>query len=104
MTRRQFLRATSVATAGAWVTGCKAPATRKLSANEKLNLGVIGTANRAAQNLSHVATENILALCDVDDEFLAAAKQRFPRARTYNDFRKLLEQPDLDAVIVCTAD
>src|SRR5215475_8082698 len=104
MTRRQFLRATSLATAGAWVVGCQTPAPRKLSANEKLNLGIIGTANRAAQNLSHVATENIVALCDVDDDLLASAKQRFPRARTYNDFRKLLERPDLDAVIVCTAD
>jgi predicted dehydrogenase len=103
MTRRQFLRATSLAT-GAWVAGCQTPAARKLSANEKLNLGVIGTANRAAQNLSQVANENIVALCDVDDDLLSSAKQRFPRARTYNDFRKLLEQPELDAVMVCTAD
>jgi len=104
MTRRQFLRASSLTAAGVWVAGCQAPPARKFSAYDKLNLGVIGTANRAAQNLSQVASENIVALCDVDDDLLAAANQRFPRARTYNDFRKLLEQPDLHAVMVCTAD
>jgi predicted dehydrogenase len=107
MTRRQFLRAASIGAAGTLVAGCEtsAPQTaRKISPNEKLNLGVIGTAHRASENLSRIASENIVALCDVDENFLAAAKQRFPRARTYSDFRKLLEQPDLDAVVVCTAD
>src|SRR5215472_14484885 len=107
MTRREFLRAASVGTGAAVVAGCSTPApqwSRQLSTNEKLNLGVIGTAHRASENLSRVATENIVALCDVDETFLSAASQRFPRARTYNDFRKLLEQGDLDAVVVCTAD
>jgi len=107
MTRREFLHAASISTAGTLVAGCQISEPqphRKLSANNKLNVGVIGTAHRASENLARVSSENIVALCDVDETFLSAANGHFPRARTYNDFRKLLEQPDLDAVIVCTAD
>jgi len=38
------------------------------------------------------------------NNLLAAAKEKFPRARSYNDFRKLLEQKDIDAIVVATAD
>jgi predicted dehydrogenase len=52
-----------------------------------------------------VAGENIVALCDVDDNYLGAAGQRFPQAAKYNDFRKLLEtEKTLDAVVVSTPD
>jgi predicted dehydrogenase len=77
---------------------------RKLSANDKLNIGVIGTANRAAQDIHGIQDENIVAICDIDEQFLAAAHEKFPAARTYTDFRKLLEQRDIDAVLVGTAD
>ncbi len=103
MTRREFIRRGVLATAGLYLAGCRT-APRKLSANEKLNLGVIGVANRGGDNLNEVASENIVALCDVDDKFLAAAKQKFPGAKTYNDFRRLLDQRDLDAVVVATPD
>src|ERR1043166_3870886 len=104
MTRREFLRTSAVAAGGLWLAGCHTPAPRKLSANEKLNIGLIGTANRARANISGVEQENIVALCDIDDNFLAAVKEKFPRAKTYNDFRALLEQKDIDAVVVSTAD
>src|SRR5690242_8529989 len=102
-TRRRFLKATALAAAGASFTRAQAAA-RKLSANEKLNIGVIGTAHRAGEDLKGVQGENIVALCDIDDNFLAAAKEKFPGAKTYSDFRKLLEQRDIDAVVIGTAD
>jgi len=74
------------------------------SVNEKLNIGVIGIANQGAYNLESVQSENIVALCDVDDNYLAATAQRFPRAVTYNDYRKMLERKDLDAVVIATPD
>src|SRR3954470_23315473 len=104
ITRRQFLQTTALATAGSWLAGCQAPGPRKLSANEKLNLGVIGTSNRARSNIAGVEQENIVALCDIDVNLLAAAKEKFPGAKAYNDFRKLLGQNDIDAVVVSTAD
>jgi predicted dehydrogenase len=74
------------------------------SPNEKLNLGIIGVANRGADNLAAVSSENIVALCDVDNQYLDASAQRFSKAVRYNDFRKLLERSDLDAVVISTPD
>jgi predicted dehydrogenase len=74
------------------------------SPNEKLNLGIIGTAGRARGNIQGVQGENLVALCDIDDLLLGRASEQFPGAKTYTDFRKLLEHPGLDAVVVSTAD
>ena len=103
--RRTFLKQTALGTAGLWLVRPDASAAaRKLSPHDKLNIGVIGVANRGGDNLKGVAGENIVALCDIDDKFLAAAAQKFPSAKTYNDFRPLLEQKDIDAVVISTPD
>ncbi len=103
--RRGFLR--SVARGGIGMGLGLAPAARaarRLSANEKLNIGVVGVARRGAENLKHVAGENIVAICDVDDALLAPVATRFPQAATYNDFRRMLDRTDLDAVVCSTPD
>ena len=102
LNRRQFIRQTAAAT-GAWLVSVQAHA-RKLSPNDRLNIGMIGVANRAGADLQEVSTENIVALCDIDDNYLAAVKERYPSAKTYNDFRRLLNQKDIDAVVVGTPD
>jgi len=103
--RRTFLKKTSLGGASLWLAGCQTrPAPRKLSANDKLNIGVVGVSNRAGEDLKEVSGENIVALCDVDDKFLAAAAQKHPAAKTYNDFRRMLDQKDIDAVVVGTPD
>jgi hypothetical protein len=99
--RRQFLKTTAVALVGASSLGA---ASRRLSPNEKLNIGVVGVANRGGDNLNGVAGENIVALCDVDEKLLGAAAQKFPSAKTYVDFRKLIDQSDIDAILVSTPD
>jgi predicted dehydrogenase len=104
-TRRTFLKQTAFSTAGLWLLGSKSSAgPRRISPNDKLNIGVIGVANRGGDNLNGVSGENIVALCDIDDKYLAAAAQRFPSAKTYNDFRRLLDQKDIDAVVLSTPD
>jgi len=103
ISRRQFLGTTSITAAGFWI-GSNTAFGKGKSPNEKLNIGVIGTANRAAADIKGVQEENIVALCDIDDTFLAAASKRFPKAKTCNDFRKLLEQKNIDAVVVATPD
>lgn len=101
MNRRDFVVRSSLAAAGL----CLAPrVARATSPNGRLNIGVIGTANRAGEDLRHVATENIVALCDVDFQYLTAARRQFPRAAVYSDFRRMLERRDLDAVVVGTPD
>jgi predicted dehydrogenase len=104
--RRDFLRGVAAGTAAGAVGGFdlgRALAAQR-SPNEKLNIGIIGVANRAAANLEGVQGENIVALCDIDDRYLDAAAGRFLKAEKYNDFRKLLERKDLDAVVISTAD
>ena len=106
-TRRQFLHQTVFGSAGFWLAGGLVAAESgapSVSPNDKLNIGMVGTANQAGWNLNNVASQNIVALCDVDDNYLAAAAKRFPAAKTYNDFRRLVEQKDIDAIIVATPD
>ncbi|MBW8039456.1 MAG: Gfo/Idh/MocA family oxidoreductase [Planctomycetes bacterium] len=74
------------------------------SPNEKLNIAVIGVAGRGGSNLNNVKSENIVALCDVNAKNLAKAANQFPRAKTYSDWRKCLEQKDIDAVVCSTTD
>ncbi len=102
-TRRQFLERATLGTAGLWLASTL-PAFSKISPNEKLNLGIVGVAGRGGANLNGVAGENIVALCDIDDKNLAAAGERFPAAKRYNDFRRLVDQNDIDAIVVSTPD
>lgn len=77
------------------------------SPNEKLNFAAIGSGGQGASNISAAApTENIVALCDVDDARAARTFERFPNAPRYKDFRKMLDKEgkNIDAVIVATPD
>ncbi|MBC8873760.1 MAG: Gfo/Idh/MocA family oxidoreductase [Planctomycetes bacterium] len=105
--RRDFLRMSgagaTVLASGVWSELAAAEST---SANEKLNMACVGTANRAAADINGVVSENIVALCDVDKNYLDRAKTRFPDARTYADYREMIdkEADKIDAVTVGTAD
>src|SRR6185369_451362 len=59
---------------------------------------------QADYDLKNVSGENIVALCDVDDKLLDAAMVKHPSATRYNDFRRLLERKDIDAVVVAIPD
>ena len=75
------------------------------SPNSKLNIAVIGAGGRGADNLEKMATENIVALCDVNRAALAQAARKFPQARLYKDFRNLYAKADdIDAVVVSTTE
>lgn len=106
LNRRELLRrmaATSAAVAASGWRPRLASAGPK-SPNERLNIGIIGTSGRALGNIEGVQGENIVAVCDIDDRLLARAKDRFSAARTYVDFRDLVEARDIDAVVISTAD
>jgi len=75
--------------------------------NEKLNFGSIGAGGQAGSNISAAApTENIVALCDVDDRRASAMFTRFPNAPKFRDFRQMLDKEgkNIDAVIVAIPD
>ncbi|MCZ6793100.1 MAG: Gfo/Idh/MocA family oxidoreductase [Planctomycetota bacterium] len=73
--------------------------------SEKLNIAGVGIGGMGAGNLMGLRSENIVALCDVDQKYAARSYHRFPGARRYVDFRVMLErQKDIDAVMVATPD
>src|SRR5437762_4500689 len=101
-TRRRFLGSLGTAATGALAF----PAIlRSASPNEKLNIAIIGAGGRGASNLKDVSSENIVALCDVNERNLNAAAAKHPQARKYVDYRKLYDNAaDIDAVVVSCAE
>lgn len=108
VSRRDFIR--QALAAGTAIPAASALSSRLLladeatSANENLRLGVIGVAARGGANLSGVSSENIVALCDIDDMRLDAAAANYPDAKKFNNCLDLLEMNDLDGVVVSTPD
>ncbi|MDX1964305.1 MAG: Gfo/Idh/MocA family oxidoreductase [Pirellulales bacterium] len=105
LSRRRFLAGTTLGGA-ALLAGVHSQllAAESQSPNEKLRLGMIGTASQARFSIENVKHEDIVALCDVDGRFLDKAAQEFSRARTFGDFRKMLDNAELDGVVICTPD
>ena len=101
MNRRHFIKSAAVAGAGLLILPSGA---RAKNANEKLNLAFFGTWGRAGAHFGVASKENVVALCDVNEEHLAEAAKRFPNAKTYTDWRKCLDQKDIDAVFICVTD
>ncbi len=111
--RRGFLKATTLAGTGILASECgfwsgsvQADEPRRLGPNERLNVAVVGVGGRGGSNLGSVAaTENIVALCDVDERRATAGYKRFAQVPKYQDYRVMLEkQRDIDAVVVSTPD
>src|SRR5215510_2756189 len=103
-TRRQFIYTTTLAGL-AITTRNLSGAPRKLSAGDKLNIGVVGANGKGASDTDHCASENIVALCDVDSSRAASQLKKYPNAKFYQDWRVMLEkEKGLDAVIVSTPD
>ena len=100
--RRTFLKSSAAVGAGLMILKSDILKAGR-SPNEKLNIAVIGVRGRGGSNLNDVKSENIVALCDVNSKNLAEAAKDFPRAKTYEDWRKCLEQKDIDAVVIVGA-
>jgi predicted dehydrogenase len=102
--RRQFLKTTTAVGAGYWLgTSSKA---RALSPNEKLNIACIGIGGRGSANVNGVSHENIVAMCDVDEERAGKRFQEFAGAYKFQDYRVMLDKLDkqIDAVVISTPD
>jgi predicted dehydrogenase len=101
--RRQFLKSTLAIGAGLTIlpsgvlSGANAP-------SNKLNVALIGVGGRGRAHQDAISSENVVALCDVDEKNLATAAKKFPNTTHYFDWRKCLDHKGLDAVICCTTD
>lgn len=102
-TRRSFLKQAAVAGASLTIlpsglrSGANAP-------SNKLNIALIGAYGRAKAHYLGLSGENVVALCDINEDHIAIAAKEFPKAKRYVDWRKCIEQKDVDAVVCCTLD
>lgn len=104
--RRAFLtRAALAATAVQVIPGHVLGLNGATPPSGKLNIAGIGVGGQGGQDIIQVESENIVALCDVDWGHAAHIFKRYPQARQWKDYRKMLEeQKDIDGVVVGTPD
>src|SRR3954471_9812344 len=103
MKRRQFIKSAGLIGASTLIV----PRTQLFGANapsNKLNIALIGTWGRGEAHFGPMSSENVVALCDINEEHLAFGAKKFPNAKTYVDWRKMIEQKDINALIICAAD
>ncbi len=106
LTRRRWLRNTTLAGIALWTTGSSRARGQAASPNEKLDIALIGSGGRGAANLAGVQSENIVALCDVDQRRAASTFARYPKVPKFADYRVMLDKMEnrIDAVVVSTPD
>ena len=106
LTRRQFLSGTALSTATFMIVPGSVLGLRgATSANEKLNLAGIGIGGQGGADLAQMESENIVALCDVDQNHAAHTFKRYPKAKQFTDYRVMLdEMKEIDGVVVGTPD
>lgn len=103
--RREFLQTTAAGIGFFVAAGVQGAESR--SPNERIAMAAIGVDGKGASDSADAAASgDLVAICDVDDKKLAAAGARYPKAKKYNDFRKMLEEmgKSIDAVTVSTPD
>jgi predicted dehydrogenase len=104
--RRSFVKTTAALGVGFWVAGGIEPRPSR-AANDMINFASIGV-NGKGQSDSQDAggSGNMVAICDIDEKSLDTAAQRWPNAKKYFDYRKMLEEceKEIDAVTVSTPD
>jgi len=102
MKRRNFLHSASIA--GIGMTILPACSLSGPASTDKLNIALIGAYGRGKSFWEILKTENVVALCDVNSDNMALAAKEFPEAKQYTDWRKCLDQKDIEAVIIATPD
>ncbi len=108
LNRRNFIKTTSLGLGvGTLVPTWSSPSlAESKNPSSKLNIAHVGIAHQGAYSVQGCATENQIALCDVDESYLEAAKRDRPSAKLYTNFRDMLDElgDKLDAIVVATPD
>ncbi len=106
MNRRRMLHRSALAGITVCATGVARAFGQQQTPNEKLNVACIGVGGRGAADVGGVASENMVALCDVDEMRAGATFMRFPKSQKFTDFRRMLDlvHGQIDAVVIGTPD
>src|ERR1019366_4966198 len=106
ITRRRFLGGTAFSAATFMILPGSVLGLRGgTSANGKLNLAGIGIGGQGGNDVGAMAGENIVALCDVDQNYAAPIFKKYPDARKFTAFRRMLgEMKEIDGVVIGTPD
>ena len=106
--RREFITTSTRGVMGAGLALSASEWNSVLGANERVRLGVIGTGNRGGDVMGWFLKEpdaEVVALCDCYDRHVQQALQKAGgKAKTYTDYRQLLDAKDVDAVLIATPD
>src|ERR1700704_2861594 len=95
ISRRNFIRDTSLIGAGFFIVPRHVLGKGFIAPSDKLNIAGIGCGGKAEVNLPYAynkGSDNIVALCDVDDRMAVNARKMWPNAPYHKDFRSLLEK------------
>jgi predicted dehydrogenase len=104
--RREFLKSTAMTGVGLWVAQ-SAWAQEKQSPNERVNFACIGVGGKGQSDTEDAAKHgNVVAICDIDENTLDKAAAKYPSAKKFTDYRKMLDEmgKSIDAVTVSTPD
>jgi len=107
LSRRKFIYLSAMAAGGMAAGGCASARAkpRLISANEKLNVAIVGYGGQGASDARAFVNENVIALCDADEKIGAGVRSMYPKATYYQDFRKMLDkEPTIDALNIATPD
>jgi predicted dehydrogenase len=109
VSRREFATTSFAAAMGLAASSQVAGASSgSASANDKIRLGFIGVGNRGGQLIDAFMVQEdmeIVAICDIYESYLAKQKERIGgKVECYKDFRKIIDHPDIDAIVIATPD
>lgn len=109
--RRDFLKGAALTGLAVWaadgVWADDIPPSSGQSANDRVDFACIGVGGKGDSDTADAARlGNVVAICDVDDTILARQALKYPKARTFNDYRRMLDSMgnSIDAVTVSTPD
>ena len=100
--RRSFIKGIGAITA----TGMFPNLLLAQGASKKIGIGVIGVMGKGQSDAEAAEKNNeIVAICDVDAKSLAKAQEKYPNAKPFSDFRKMLDEvKSIEAVTISTPD
>ncbi|MEO1451181.1 MAG: Gfo/Idh/MocA family oxidoreductase [Bacteroidota bacterium] len=109
LSRRRFVRNTTLAAAGLTIVPRHVLGRGYVAPSDKLNLAAIGAGGKGFSDIRNAwndGAENVVALCDVDVNMARRARELFPKAKLYKDFRVMIDDmgKDIDGVTISTPD